>query len=129
LQPENTTKSVSNSACENCGLPDAKLRAKIHRKDGTAWRPDSTRTLLFCGEQCARQFAFLQLETRSTSDKIARYLGKKQIRFSQFVRIVPLALVDPPLKPHCVPVERSEFLQSGVGPEKTSARPGRRFVE
>jgi hypothetical protein len=76
-------------ACVNCGLP-GRVRAKVKLKAENSFRRDSVKTLVFCGQECAIQTAFLQLKTVSTRESITRYLAGKPITLAQFRELVPV---------------------------------------
>jgi hypothetical protein len=83
--------------CENCGLPDdctARLGCFVvlRLRPENQFCREQRRKVWCCSEECARQAAFLQLETRSSRDTITRLLGGKPISYQEFRRL-PLEIV------------------------------------
>ncbi len=119
------------AACFNCGLPDAKIRAKVWLTWVTENRPHnyldggrttipsrcdlrrpSRRTLPFCNEECAAQTMFLQLAAHATKDSITRYLAGKPIAYSDFRRMVPVETVEGRLDRYETPLQVADFTDS-----------------
>jgi hypothetical protein len=83
--------------CENCGLPDdctTRLGCFVvlRLRPENQFCREQRRKVWCCSDECARQAAFLQLETRSTRETITRLLGGKPISYREFRRL-PLEIV------------------------------------
>jgi hypothetical protein len=81
---------TGEACCFNCGLSGGAVHARIKFRAENSYHRPSARTLAFCSEECAVQFMFLQLETRSTRELITRYFAGKPITLAQFRRLVPV---------------------------------------
>jgi len=80
--------------CFNCGLPGARVRAKVTLKAENSFKRKASKVLDFCSEECGVQTMFLQLPVVSDRHRIARILHGKAIRYSEFRKGVRLERVD-----------------------------------
>lgn len=91
-------EGVSAMNCENCGLPEARVKAWVKlrpRESRFTRRQVKPRQLFyFCNDTCALQTMFLQLPTESTRERISRSLHGQAVTFAEYRKKVQVERAD-----------------------------------
>lgn len=71
--------------CENCGLT-VQCQASVLIPAENAFKRDERHLFSFCTEQCAVEFAFAHLPTKSTRETVTRFFNDEPISLADFTK-------------------------------------------